>query len=227
MTNNYWRKRTNTFSKLALIFVGVSLLIQPETTKGQYSEPDEPSLKGLKAFDVLIEALTPEARQGGLNEIMIKTDVELRLRKVGVQVFPESYFYSPRIRMGTIEAITGLKGEKARAKWNETMPPITKEDAEMDKLYDARGTLYINVNILRIQGEVLNPHFIYSISVEVKQTARLERDTSIICYGVVTWDKGSIGIIPADEMQRKIRDTIADQVDMFLNAYLTQNPKKD
>ena len=51
---------------------------------------DRQSLKGLKAFKVVVEDIDPvyraEAEQHGLSKALIQTDVELRLRQLGIPV---------------------------------------------------------------------------------------------------------------------------------------------
>lgn len=46
------------------------------------------SLKGLKGVEVLIEELTPDLENLNLTMIQIQSEVELKLRKAGVQVLP-------------------------------------------------------------------------------------------------------------------------------------------
>jgi hypothetical protein len=47
------------------------------------------SLRGLQGVNVLIESLSSEAEQAGLNSTTIQTDVELKLRLAGIKVLSE------------------------------------------------------------------------------------------------------------------------------------------
>ncbi len=211
-----------------IVYLGIGFFFfQAYPVKGQLPDLDAKTLRGLKAISVLIESFDSEATQAGLDKNMIQTDVELRLRKAGVRVIDINYSPTFKTKLSTAEKLTGLKGEKAKQKYEAEFSydkVMTKEEEELEELYEASATLYINVNVIRIL-EQQSPHFIYSLSAEVKQTARLERDTTITCYGAITWDKGSVGIAPADKMVKTTRDGVADLVDMFLNAYLSQNQK--
>ena len=50
---------------------------------------DEKSLRGLQGVNVLIERLSSDAEQAGLNSTNIQTDVELKLRLAGIKVLSE------------------------------------------------------------------------------------------------------------------------------------------
>jgi hypothetical protein len=60
------------------------------------------------------------------------------------------------------------------------------------------------------------------INVQLVQNVLLERNGEHV-YGVPTWDTGYIMPVPTSQ---RIRDTIKDKVDVFLNAWLSVNPKK-
>ena len=203
----------------------VAFFLQASPIQGQTSPYEDETLRGLKAVNVTVEDLGSEAEQGGLDRRMIKTDVELRLRKAGITIMPDNYRVPLGLRLSTVEKITGLKGEKAREKWRETHELgyiFTKEEEELEKLYNASATLYVNLHVMKIFQQ--SPHFIFNLNLEVQQVARLDRDTTITCYGAVTWNESFLGVAPADEMARFVRNGIGDLVDMFLNAYLSQNP---
>ena len=210
------------------IIVSVVCILQASPIQGQPSDFEAKTLRGVKAFRVVIEDLDPEAEQAGLSKSTIKTDVELRLRKAGIRIIEENYWPAVKTRLSIAEKTTALKGEKARQKYKELFPwddVMTKEEEELAELYDASANLYLSVNVMKILEQYQSPHLIYSLKAEVQQTARLERDTSIICYGAVTWNMSSVGIAPIDKASRFIRDAVADKVDAFLNAYLRENQK--
>jgi hypothetical protein len=47
---------------------------------------DRDTLRGLKAINVLVEKLPPDAESRGMSEDTLRTDIELRLRRNGVKV---------------------------------------------------------------------------------------------------------------------------------------------
>lgn len=80
-------------------------------------------------------------------------------------------------------------------------------------------TLYINVNaILRKEGLV-----VYNIHIQLEQSVYLKRATKTEITAT-TWSNGSIGFVGLGKM-REIRDSIKDMVDIFINDYLSVNPK--
>jgi hypothetical protein len=54
---------------------------------------------------------------------------------------------------------------------------------------------------------------------------RLDRDPSIKIFAATTWDVAELGTVGRVNL-RSIRERIKDLVDMFINAYLSVNPKK-
>jgi len=62
----------------------------------------------------------------------------------------------------------------------------------------------------------------YDITLEFKQYVTLVRSPSAQAYGA-TWSTGYMGYNP---QLRDIRDKMKDRVDIFINAYLSVNPKK-
>jgi hypothetical protein len=63
----------------------LTLLLAPATLAA--SEVERDSLKGLPGVQVLVETLPADVEQYGLTAELIRTDVELRLRRSGIRVF--------------------------------------------------------------------------------------------------------------------------------------------
>ncbi len=81
--------------------------------------------------------------------------------------------------------------------------------------------LYINLDIINIADS-----FVYNILVELLQKVRLVRMPDLVHTGT-TWSKGSKGHVRLNGMpEQVIRNRIKDLVDLFLNDYLSVNPKK-
>jgi hypothetical protein len=64
----------------------------------------------------------------------------------------------------------------------------------------------------------------YSISLELKQTVFLARDTTKK-YSASTWHIGSVGTVGLSNITT-IRESVKNDVDIFINDYLAVNPKK-
>jgi len=157
------------------ILIATFVLLPARCAPGD-NERTRNSLRGLAGAEVLIEGLSADAKQDGLNEQDIQTDVELTLRLAGIKVLTRR------------ESIT--------------TPGIP--------------CLYVNVGLLSRGGTYTS-----SIEVSLEQEALLERDPTIRTT-VATWSVGSIGIVG----KTQIRGAIKDEIDKFLNAYLSVNPKK-
>lgn len=77
--------------------------------------------------------------------------------------------------------------------------------------------LDIGINTLRSEGL-----YAYSISVSLAQTVRLLNGRLIL--GATTWDSGSVGMVGAKNL-RRVRESLGDKIDEFINDYLAVNPK--
>ena len=86
------------------------------------------------------------------------------------------------------------------------------------------GLLYINVGTH--PNRVANGLYAFSVSVELRQTVKLERDTSITVFLATTYrTKEHFGTVGAEHLRDQLRASINDKVDVFLNDYLAMNPK--
>jgi hypothetical protein len=65
------------------------LLVLALPVSGFSAEIEARPLRGLKRVYVLIENLSPEATAAGLSQDALRTNVELRLRRMGIQVVPK------------------------------------------------------------------------------------------------------------------------------------------
>jgi len=87
--------------------------------------------------------------------------------------------------------------------------------------FEAPGSpyLYVNANVLKLRetGE-----YLYSIRIAFKQNVYLVRD-AVEVLGATTWSAGNI--IGITGKVNKIRDSIKNRVDEFINAYLSMNQR--
>ena len=79
-------------------------------------------------------------------------------------------------------------------------------------------TLFVDVNTLKRQTS-----YLYSIEVSLQQNVRLDRDPTDL-FIAPTWKIGAVGSVGATNIIQ-IGNGIRDEVDRFINAYLSVNQK--
>jgi hypothetical protein len=139
----------------------------------------QPSLKGIKGLSVLIETLPKALEKPRLDEDMIRTDVELKLRLAGITVVSAS-------------EVLELPGT---------------------------SSLYVCINAYKDPVGLIA----FNTTVELLQGVYLKRDISILMYAS-TWSASAVGTVGEFNIH-EIRGGIKDVVDVFINAYLSVNPK--
>lgn len=77
-------------------------------------------------------------------------------------------------------------------------------------------SIIVNSHRQKLQG-----WFVYNISCELWQTVSLVRNPSLEIHAI-TWSTAGLGVGDIKD----IRESIKEQVDQFINAYLSVNPKK-
>lgn len=77
----------------------------------------------------------------------------------------------------------------------------------------------INVNIAKTESDI----YPYTIDVMLIQKVSLLRTPEQITYAV-TWSTGGVGSI-GKPILSQLRDNVEEMVDLFINAYLGENPK--
>lgn len=85
------------------------------------------------------------------------------------------------------------------------------------------GWPYLNVSVTLVGID--KPIVAATISVQLKQGVFLRRAPSVTCTAA-TWDRAGTVIVGRYNL-RTLRDDINDLVAMFINDYLTANPKDD
>lgn len=90
-----------------------------------------------------------------------------------------------------------------------------------EEWFDAEGSpsLYVNANILKLSA---TREYVYSVNISLKQTVYPIRKPMEIT-GAATWSVGGIVGITPD--LGKIRASVKEQVDEFIKAYFSVNPK--
>lgn len=81
--------------------------------------------------------------------------------------------------------------------------------------------LYVNINTSHGSGI-----FAYNITVSVDQLVSLERNPNLKFFAT-TWNEGMLGSTWERYLEIRVRNTIKDLIDEFLNDYLAVNPKEE
>lgn len=73
----------------AIIFLCSWWAFVSTSLAGESTASDIESLRGLKGVAVFIEPISPDAEKGGLSITQLQTDVERRLRRARIPIFPK------------------------------------------------------------------------------------------------------------------------------------------
>lgn len=92
-----------------------------------------------------------------------------------------------------------------------------------DELLKEPGHPFLLIFIIAKYHPVLRA-FLISITVELIQRVQLERAPNIL-NASSTWTESGVALISKGRVQN-IRGSVKNYVDEFINAYLTENPKK-
>ena len=95
---------------------------------------------------------------------------------------------------------------------------LTKEEA-VDTAGEPFLYVNINVNIAKTESDV----FPYSIDLLFIQKVSLLRDPKLTSYAI-TWSTGGVGSM-AKPIMGQLRESAWGMVDVFIKAYLAENPK--
>jgi hypothetical protein len=140
------------------------------------------TLTGLPGVLVSVESL-PDNVRGLLAVDALQTEVELRLRLLGIRV-------------------------------------LTKEE---QLSVAGSPTLYLNVNVSS-RSEVPGL-FAFDAFLALYQDVVLGRDPRIK-EQAITWYTTGMGLVGRPNLEEGVRRAVRDELDEFINAYLSMNPKK-
>ena len=82
--------------------------------------------------------------------------------------------------------------------------------------------LHVNINTIAYND---SPNIVFSISIELSQPVELRTGLSMSVRGM-TWLDRCVGMYPTSEFAERTRHEVKDGVDLFIDEYLTANPKK-
>ena len=163
------------------------------------------TLRGVTPLYVVIEGITPELEQNGMSLNQLKTDVEYKLKKAGINVITTREERDPA---GSFPA--GL-----HVRINALKSDILKSTINID--YYA-----ISIDVELIQRCLPLTH--ESVSLFAKKDIDLfyiSSHSGLAC----TWSTGNI-YLAGGERIIDIRDCVQELVDQFIKAYVSVNPKR-
>jgi hypothetical protein len=64
------------------------------------------------------------------------------------------------------------------------------------------------------------------VEIQLHQTVALDRAKDIVVIGAGTWGSAALKIDDARFVSERIRQSVGDKVDEFINDYLSVNPRK-
>ncbi len=142
----------------------------------------------------------------------------------------------PRINVKSLQGLTGLavvvgalsEDAKKIHITNRDIQDIAEQKLRMagikvltrEERLSTPGMPYL---YLRMSIKVTDDGFVYgSTKIQVEEEACLSRKA--MCSTFITWDKGSIFSVQLDRAQQFLKDSITEDMDVFLKDFFTVNP---
>ena len=181
-----------------LMIIGSALFLVIDPTYPFNDTPESrETLCSVSALYVVIDGVTPELEQNGLSAKQLKRDVELQLKKAGIQV------------MSTQE-----KGESVKAfpaglyvRINTLKSTVLKSEYDID-YYAITISVELIQRCLPLTKINIDPSYVSSHS-------------TLAC----TWSTNNI-YLAGEERLIDIRDCVQELVGHFIDAYVSVNPKQ-
>lgn len=116
--------------------------------------------------------------------------------------------------------LDGLSSSQIQADVESRLKATGIKVLTMEEMLKAPGmpTLFVDANTLKRQDS-----YTYSVEVVLQQNVRLDRDPTEL-FIAPTWKIGAVGSVGATNI-KQIGNGIRDEVDRFIAAYLSVNPK--
>lgn len=192
--------KTKGFVSRSCFCIALGIILSVLVCHADDRAPDRASLRGTKTVVVKVHTFerdwAPELAKAGLTESFLQASIERQLEKSGITVITE-------------EASKGTETEgvlNVRVKFVDPEPPkktfITAEEEEIQR-FDPKK------------------RYVYAIRLNFRQLASLRRnpDTTI---SAITWQTESVGM----RRLAAIREDFESVVNVFIEVYLSENPKK-
>jgi hypothetical protein len=161
---------------------------------------DRATLRGIQSIIVKVHTLEAEWQSElakvGLSEDALESSIEQQLQKAGIQVLDEE--------ASSQSAFEGILN--VRLKFSDPEPAKKQFPAD-----DKSGDIIEKVDVKK--------RYIYAIRLNLRQLVSLKRDPAAETFSI-TWQAESVGL----RRLAPIKDDIKSLVDVFIAAYISENP---
>ena len=161
---------------------------------------DRKTLHGIESVVVKVHPVEAEWQaelaKVGLSEIALQAAIEHQLQKAGIQVIAEG-----ASKRSEVEGILNV-----RLRFNDPEPA--------KKQFVSPGGGEEKIEVVDIKKK-----YIYAIRLNLRQLVSLKRDPSQEAFSI-TWQAESVGM----RRLALIKDNIKELVDVFIEAYTSENP---
>ena len=162
---------------------------------------DRATLRGIQSIIVKVHPLSAEWRaeleKVGLSESVLQSSIEHQLQKAGIQVLAEE--------ASNQSAFEGILNVRLKFVAHE---PAKKTFLSLDDKEE------------KIEKADTKKKYVYAIRLNLRQLVALKRDPSANAFSI-TWQAESVGL----RRLALIKDDIKRQVDVFIEAYTSENAK--
>lgn len=192
--------RTRSIVTACRCFVFLASIIPAFFCQADDRAGDRASLRGVKTVVVRVHSFerdwTAELERAGLTESIIQAAIERQLEKSGIAVVNEE-----ASRRDDTEGVLNV-----RVKFVDPEPPqktfLTSEEEEV-KRFDPKK------------------RYVYAIRLNFRQSASVRRNPEATIFAI-TWQTESVGM----RRLAAIREDFENGVNVFIEAYLSENPGK-
>jgi len=173
------------------------------------ADKEADTLVGLQGVFVLLEELPPEVSRYGLTKQALQNDIELRLRRNGIRVLSEQ----------EMSATPGYPNLYVNVNIG-----IFRPTPEQLDLVEREYPIFKEMNVGGTKIEEMGLASV-AIDVQLTQAVLLVRDVNVVDPSAITWQSSGVVSCPVSKL-KDVREIIEDYVGMFINDYLSANPKE-
>jgi hypothetical protein len=183
--------------KIVFLFI---LLFLGSFCQADDSARDRATLRGIQSIIVKVNPLAAEWRaeleKVGLSESVLQSSIEQQLQKAGIQVLAEE-----DANQTAFEGYLNVRLQFA------DYEPAKKTFLSLDDKQE------------KIEKADTKKKYTYAIRLNLRQLVALKRDPSAYVFSI-TWQSESVGV----RRLALIKDHLKTQVDVFIEAYASENP---
>ncbi|MGD9229063.1 MAG: hypothetical protein PVF26_21350 [Desulfobacterales bacterium] len=183
--------------KIVFLFI---LLFLGSFCQADDSARDRATLRGIQSIIVKVHPLAAEWRaeleKVGLSESVLQSSIEQQLQKAGIQVLAEE-----DANQTAFEGYLNVRLQFA------DYEPAKKTFLSLDDKQE------------KIEKADTKKKYTYAIRLNLRQLVALKRDPSAYVFSI-TWQSESVGV----RRLALIKDHLKTQVDVFIEAYASENP---